>query len=206
MKIPSFFSYIFPNQIWNVANNKNEIYLTFDDGPIPEITPWVLDVLKEYHVSATFFCIGDNIRKHPEIFKRILAEGHQIGNHTFNHLNGWKTSTADYTKNITACAAEIAKHTSLDSRLLRPPYGRITSAQIKELQKENYRIIMWEMLSRDYDTALDQDKCYQNATKKVRSGSIIVFHDSLKAEDRLRYALPKTIAFLLAKGFKFGKL
>lgn len=206
MKIPSFFTSIFTNQTWNVKNNKNEIYLTFDDGPIPEVTPWVLDILKEYNITATFFCIGDNIRKHPEVFKRILEEGHQVGNHTFNHLNGWKTSTVNYKKNVTACTTEIEKHTALSTRLIRPPYGRITPSQIKALQKENYQIIMWEILSRDYDTHLDKDKCYQNATKNVRSGSIIVFHDSLKAEERLRYALPKTIKFLKEKGFKFGKL
>lgn len=206
MRIPNFFNSLFPNQIWNLPKSQKTVYLTFDDGPIPNVTPWVLDLLKEKKIKASFFCIGDNIRKHPEIFSRILEEGHTVGNHTFNHINGWKNTSDNYIQNILKCNEEIEKHVKLERKLFRPPYGRITPKQIKILKQKGYEIIMWELLSQDYNNHLSAQECYINATKKVRSGSIIVFHDSIKAEKNLRDSLPKTIDTLLKKEYIFSPL
>lgn len=206
MRIPTSISRLFRSLIWNVPQSKNTVYLTFDDGPIPDVTPWVLDLLQEKNIKATFFCIGDNIQKHPEIFKRIVKDGHRIGNHSFNHLNGWSHSANAYIENVEACEREIAKYHKPERKLFRPPYGKITPRKIKALKQRGYEVVMWEILSKDYDKHLAKEQCYANATKKVRSGSIIVFHDSLKAQENLRYALPKTLDTLLEKGYVFGTL
>ena len=194
---------IFSNYTWDVSNSGNTVYLTFDDGPIPEITTWVLEELKKYDLKSTFFCIGENIEKHPEIFKKVISEGHAIGNHTFNHLNGWKTPTEAYIKNIKLCEEVIEKTTNYNSKskLFRPPYGKLKTAQARAIEKLGYEIIMWDLLSADFDTTLSKEQCLNNVLSKVKPGSIIVFHDSIKAFKNLEYVLPKTLAFLKENNF-----
>ena len=194
---------IFSNYTWDVSNSGNTVYLTFDDGPIPEITTWVLEELKKYDLKATFFCIGENIEKHPEIFKKVIREGHAIGNHTFNHLNGWKTPTEAYIKNIKLCEEVIEKTTDYNSKskLFRPPYGKLKTAQARAIEKLGYEIIMWDVLSADFDTTLSKEQCLNNVLSKVKPGSIIVFHDSIRAFKNLEYVLPKTLAFLKENNF-----
>ena len=194
---------IFNNLVWEIPNSDKKIYLTFDDGPIPEVTEWVLDILKPEEIKATFFCIGDNIRKHPEVYKRILSEGHQTGNHTFNHLNGWKTETNHYIDNFKLCETEILKLNAEHSFLFRPPYGKIKPSQSKAIRQLGYKIIMWDVLSYDFDSNISAEKCLENVISNTEQGSIIVFHDSLKAEKNLKYALPKAIQILKDKGFVF---
>jgi peptidoglycan/xylan/chitin deacetylase (PgdA/CDA1 family) len=197
---------LFPKYIWDIPNTANKIYLTFDDGPTPEITEWVLEQLEKYDFKATFFCIGDNIKKHPEIFNQIIANGHAIGNHTFNHLNGWKTSTEQYVENSTQWSvvsgqAENNKQQRLNNKLFRPPYGKIKNSQAKKLQKLGYKIIMWDVLSADFDTCITKEKCLDNVLKNTKAGSIIVFHDSLKAFPNLEYTLPKALKYFKENGF-----
>lgn len=193
--VPKILRSYYPNLTWEGDAEGNLVYLTFDDGPIPEITPWVLDLLKEYDIKATFFCIGDNVRKYPHIFKRIITEGHEVGNHTFNHIKGWGSSDESYFKNI-AAAAEL-----IDSTLFRPPYGRIKKSQIVHIKK-NYRIIMWSVLSGDYNRRRSPEQCFANVEKNIKPGSIIVFHDSIKAERNMKYALKKTLELIKDRGFK----
>ncbi len=201
----------FSDFIWDIPNQNNSVYLTFDDGPTPEVTPWVLDVLKRYNIKATFFCIGNNIEKHPDIFRQLLADGHAVGNHTFNHLKGWKTTTDKYIDNFEKCEKEIQKHISeetniLTTRLFRPPYGKISPKQAAKVLKMGYEIIMWDILTCDYDAAITKERCLKNATKKVTSGSVIIFHDSVKAFSNLEYALPKAIEIIREKGFRFERI
>ena len=195
---------IFSNYIWDVPNTENKIYLTFDDGPIPEITEWVLEELKKYNAKATFFCIGHNMEKHPEILEKVINDGHSVGNHTFNHLNGWKTSTKEYIEN--SIQWSVVSGQSPNGKLFRPPYGKIKSSQSKKLRQLGYKIIMWDVLSADYDTAISPEKCLKNVLKNVTSGSIIVFHDSVKAFPNLEYTLPKAMKYWQEKGFVFEKL
>lgn len=194
---------IFNNLVWDIPNSDKKIYLTFDDGPIPEVTEWVLELLKSEDIKATFFCIGDNIKKHPEIYKRILAEGHQTGNHTFNHLNGWKTNTNYYIDNFKLCETEHLKLNTEHSFLFRPPYGKIKPSQSKAIRQLGYKIIMWDVLSYDFDSTFSAEKCLENVILNTEQGSFIVFHDSIKAEKNLKYALPKAIQILKNKGFVF---
>ena len=194
---------IFNNLVWDIPNSENKIYLTFDDGPIPEVTEWVLDLLKSEDIKATFFCIGDNIKKYPEVYKRILSEGHQTGNHTFNHLNGWKTETKSYLGNFKLCETEHLKLNTEHSFLFRPPYGKIKPSQSKAIRQLGYKIIMWDVLSYDFDPTISVEKCLENVISNTEQGSIIVFHDSLKAEKNLKYALPKAIQILKNRGFVF---
>ena len=208
IKTNSLVKKIFSNLVWDVPNTENKIYLTFDDGPIPEITVWVLEELKKHDAKATFFCIGHNIEKHPEIFEKVINEGHSIGNHTFNHLNGWKTSTEEYLKNTFLCEEQIleSKICNLKSKIFRPPYGKIKPSQSKKLRRLGYKIIMWDVLSADYDTSISPEKCLENVLQKVSSGSIIVFHDSVKAFPNLEYTLPKALKYWTAKGFVFDTI
>ena len=178
--------------MWDISTEKKELFLTFDDGPIPEVTPWVLETLKKYKAKATFFCIGDNIRKHPDIFKRIIKEGHAVGNHTFKHLNGWKTSAPTYLEDIKRCQ-EVMVSNSGSSTLFRPPYGKCTSAQAKAIFGQNQQIIMWSIISKDYKAGLSKEQCFHRIKSQAQPGSIIVFHDSLKAETNMKYALEKTL-------------
>ncbi len=197
---------IFSNYVWDIPNTENNVYLTFDDGPTPEITQWTLNHLKNYNAKATFFCIGDNIRKHPEVFKELLKDGHSIGNHTFNHLNGWKTNTKEYIENTKLFEEEYSKLTHEKCTLFRPPYGKIKPSQSKILRKMNYKIIMWDVLSVDFDTAITPEQCLENVLQNISAGSIIVFHDSVKAYSNLEYVLPRTLEFLKQKGFVCAKL
>lgn len=192
---------IFPKYIWSIPNTENKVYLTFDDGPIPQVTEWVLSELKKYNAKATFFCIGDNVKKYPEIFNKIISDGHSIGNHTFNHVSGWKTSTKKYIENTEVCEKEIANLNSKNSNLFRPPYGKIKPQQSKILRKLGYKIIMWDVISYDFDTKISKEECLENVLKNVQSGSIIVFHDSKKAFKNLEYILPKTLEFLKENGY-----
>lgn len=206
VKTNRFIKWLFSNQVWSLPNSENKIYLTFDDGPTPEVTEWVLGLLKQNEIKATFFCIGKNISSYPAIFEKVIKEGHSIGNHTFNHLSGWKTSTETYLKNIRDCETEIYKLNSANNLLFRPPYGKITSAQSKKLRKLGYKIIMWDILTADFDTSISPEKCFENATKKVENGSIIVFHDSKKAFENIKHVLPKAIEYYKSKGFLFETL
>ena len=193
---PFFLRWYYPEVIWNKSRANKKLFLTFDDGPIPEITSWILDTLLVYNIKATFFCVGDNISKHPDIFQRIIAEGHRIGNHTYNHLKGWNTSDKDYIDNVYAC------HKLTKSNLFRPPYARAKKSQLKVLSKD-FEFIYWDVLTGDFDLNLSPEACFQNVIKHTKNGSIIVFHDNIKAIPRVQYALPKTIEYFLAKGFTF---
>lgn len=180
---------------------EKRIYLSFDDGPHPQATPFVLDTLKQYNAKASFFCIGKNVQTFPEIYKRILLEGHAVGNHTHNHLNGWKTNDAGYFDNIKQAAQYI------DSGMFRPPYGRITRFQAKHIQQKlGLQIIMWSVLSGDFDINISPTKCLQNVKRNAENGSIIVFHDSEKALERMRYALPELLNYFGNRGYEFHKL
>ncbi len=195
-KSPTLLKQYYSKLIWDIPNVENKIFLTFDDGPIPEVTEWVLEKLKHYQIKATFFCIGDNVKKYPLIYQRILDEGHAVGNHTQNHLKGWKTADESYLKNVDECAGFV------QSTLFRPPYGKIKKSQYSRINK-HYKIVMWEVLSGDFDMNTAPEKCYTNVVKNTKSGSIIVFHDSLKASKNLKHALPKAIEYLQAEGFVF---
>ncbi len=196
---PFWLRWYYQGLIWHKSRKEKCVYLTFDDGPIPVVTPRVLNILKEFNVKATFFCIGDNVQKHTEIYNQIKTEGHSLGNHTFNHLKGWKTNDKTYLENYSQCANLVK------SNLFRPPYGRIKKSQIAKLKILNpeIEIIMWDVLSGDFDKSLSPDGCLKNVLKYTQNGSVIVFHDSLKAFDRLEYALPKAIKMLQEKGYKF---
>ncbi len=198
--MPRFIQRLYPERIWAFSRKENAVYLTFDDGPIPAVTPWVLDELKKHNAKATFFCIGENVKKYPALFERIIAEGHAVGNHTHNHLNGWKTNTSTYVAN-TLLAEKV-----INSKLFRPPYGKITSKQAKTLQQKGFKIVMWDVISYDYNTSISEEKCLQNVLKNIKPGSIVVFHDSLKAEKNLRYVLPKVLEFISERRWKCNKI
>ena len=196
----------FSNYVWDIPNHENKVFLTFDDGPTPEITEWTLEQLKKYDAKATFFCIGNNIEKHQVIFQKIIQDNHAIGNHTFNHLNGWETNNDEYIENVALCQNQIPNPKSQILNLFRPPYGKIKPSQSRIIRKLGYKIIMWDVLSYDFNQTITPEKCFDNVLKNVQSGSIIVFHDSKKAEQNLRYVLPKTLAFLKEKGFVCAKI
>ena len=206
VKTNRFVKWIFRKYIWDIKNSENKIYLTFDDGPIPEVTEWVLETLKQQEVKATFFCIGDNIKKHPAIFQKVIESGHSIGNHTFNHLKGWNSRKEEYIKNTILCEEAInekTKNLNLKTKIFRPPYGKIKPSQSRILRKMGYKIIMWDVLSVDYDKEISPEQCLENIIKNTVPGSIIACHDSLKAFKNLEYALPKAIEYLKNKGFVF---
>lgn len=206
VKTSSILKKLFSGYTWDMGTSEKKVYLTFDDGPTPEITDWVLDLLQKHNACATFFCIGKNIEHNPAIFKRILEQGHCIGNHTHNHLNGWKTVTESYLENLNQCEASIEaiNTTHQGTKLFRPPYGKIKRSQAKRIRDQGYKIIMWDVLSADFDQTITQEKCLINVISNVKSGSIIVFHDSDKAFCNLKYALPKTLEYLKKNEFKFG--
>jgi len=185
--------------IWNLNPDTKIIYLTFDDGPVEGPTDFVLEQLDKFNAKATFFCIGDNVRKNPDLFQKLKAAGHRIGNHTFNHMNGWQHNTDDYVNNVQIAEAFIT------TDIFRPPYGRIKKNQADVLL-EKYRIIMWDVLSYDYDKEVTPEKCYLNVVNNARPGSIIVFHDSLKAFRNLKYTLPKSLEFMKGEGYDFAKI
>jgi len=199
----------YSSAIWRIPTKEKKIFLTFDDGPIPEITPWVLSVLKEYNAKATFFCVGANIEKHPNVFRQIISEGHSIGNHTFNHLSGWNTKTKEYLENVnlwrSAFEKEIHNPTFTTPKFFRPPYGKIKRSQLSRLNKY-YSVVMWDVLSGDFDKKTSEEKCLQNVLLKTRQGSIVVFHDNIKAKMNLFYALPKFLDHFSKKDFIFAPL
>lgn len=230
---------IYPSLLWSLPTPQKILYLSFDDGPVPQVTPWVLSLLKEYGAKATFFCIGENVKKHPILYQQILAEGHRTGNHTFHHVNGWETSTNAYIKNVQLAEevlnntitqdgktpipdaepsiqpvagqcpssedplAALSNPTPLRQKLFRPPYGKITPGQIKAVKNLGYKIVMWNSLSGDFDQRLQPEDCYKNVALYANKGSIVVFHDSIKASINLKYALPKVLAHYKEKGFEF---
>lgn len=187
---------LFPETVWRIPMKHKAVFLTFDDGPIPEVTPWVLDLLDHYGIKATFFCVGDNVRKHPETFRMVVERGHSVGNHTMHHLQGAKVTTARYVADI------MEAHALIDSPLLRPPHGLIRWKQAAAI-KDNMRIIMYDLVTRDYSKKLTGEQVLDNVRRYVRNGSIIVFHDSLKSESNLRYALPRAIEWLKENGYQF---
>jgi len=198
----------FSKYTWRFQSNEKEIFLTFDDGPTPEITQFVLSELKKYNAKATFFCIGKNIKYYPEIFNEIIADGHSIGNHTQNHLNGWKTTTENYIANFLECHKTITQlnKIKIKHQLFRPPYGKIKKSQAEKILKKDYKIIMWDVLSADFDNTISKERCLQNVLNNAKKGSIIVFHDSLKASKKVKYALPKVLKAFSDKGFVFKKI
>ena len=202
IKTPGWIKKVFKNRIWDINTSENELFLSFDDGPHPEHTPFVLDMLKKYNAKATFFCIGKNVMAYPDIYQRIIEEGHTVGNHTFNHLNGSKTADAVYLDNILQAKQYI------DSELFRPPYGKISGFQVKQLLNPVYglKTIMWTVLSGDFDQKISNEQCLQNVILNARQGSIVVFHDSEKASEKLRYALPVVMAFFSARDFSFKRI
>ncbi len=201
-KTPNWVRKLFRSSIWEINESAKSIYLTFDDGPHPVITPFVLNELRKYDAKATFFCIGKNVVEHQDAFKMILEQGHAVGNHTHNHLNGWKTGSVKYLRNILEAGNYI------DSHLFRPPYGRITRKQRKLItqQDEPFKVIMWSVLSGDFDVNITPEKCLDNVVKNTKSGSVIVFHDSEKAYERLRYVLPAVLKYFSEQGYRFEKI
>ena len=206
-KTPTIIQRIFKNYVWSFFTSEKVIYLTFDDGPTTEITEWTLNTLDEFHAKATFFCIGKNIENHPDIFKKIITGNHSIGNHTHNHLNGWKVSTNRYLKNVEKAENTIQlkkdKNQPKSKLLFRPPYGKIKASQAKKLREKGYEIILWDVLSADFDQSISKEKSLKNVLKNTKQGSIVVFHDSVKAEKSLKYVLPKVLAHFSEQGFVF---
>jgi len=205
-RTPFWLKLLYPSLTWNKSRKEKTLYLTFDDGPIPEITDFVLEELDKFNAKATFFCVGENIQNHPEVFRRILYNGHSVGNHTFNHLNGWKVEDGDYFENVRLCHQVIQKTAAEQTRpLLRPPYGKIKRRQAKILQ-DDYEIVMWDVLAGDFDKNLLPEKCLFNTIRATRNGSIIIFHDSLKAAKTLKFALPRYLKHFSDQGYQFRQL
>ena len=197
IKTPSIIQRVFSNYRWRFSSVPKEIYLTFDDGPTPEITTFVLNELKKHKAKATFFCIGKNVKKHLTIYERIKKEGHALGNHTYNHLNGFRTNNTNYIENI------LLAEKLIETNLFRPPYGRLKSSQAKSIISKGYKIIMWDVLSGDFDTTITPEKCLKNVLDKTTNGSIVVMHDSEKAKDKIFYTLPKILSYYQEKGYLF---
>ena len=200
IKTPTIIQKFFPNYCWRFSASAKEIYLTFDDGPTPDITTYVLNELKKHNAKATFFCIGKNVKKYHTIYERIKKEGHAIGNHTYNHLNASRVTKTSYIDNIQK-AEKLIK-----SNLFRPPYGRLKSSQARSIISMGYKIIMWDVLSADFDTTVTPEKCLKNVLSKTSSGSIVVMHDSHKAKDKIYYALPKILSYFTEKGYVFKSI
>lgn len=200
VKTPWLIKKWYSNFIWNFNTIEKTIYLTFDDGPHPTITPKVLSILNQFNAKATFFCIGKNVTLYPNVFEQIINAGHTIGNHTEHHLNGWKTADETYIKSIDEAASKI------DSKLFRPPYGRITKFQAKLLMAKGYKIVMWDVLSGDFDILLEKEQCAENVLLNATNGSIVVFHDSEKANEKMEFALSKILVHFTSKGYLFKSL
>jgi peptidoglycan-N-acetylglucosamine deacetylase len=204
-KTPFFLPLIYPSLTWRIPTTNQELYLTFDDGPVNGPTEFVLETLAKVSASATFFCIGDNVRKHPDVLKKVVTSGHTVGNHTFNHLNGWTTKTTNYIHNTQLFQEALPALNCPKATLFRPPYGRITRPQIQALLPE-YRIIMWDVLSFDYNKNLSAESSLRKTIKAVRPGSVVVFHDSFKAEKNMVYILPRLIDHFAEKGYTFKSI
>jgi peptidoglycan/xylan/chitin deacetylase (PgdA/CDA1 family) len=199
VKTPKLVQTLMPAYTWRLPSEEKSIFLTFDDGPIPEVTPWVLQTLAEYKARATFFCVGENVHRYPEIYQQLLQAGHSVGNHTHNHLNGWHTEHLPYIHNVRHCARLVK------SPLFRPPYGRLLPPQRAFLER-HYRIVMWDVLSGDFDPDLPPRRCLENVVAHASPGSIVVMHDSRKAEPRLRYVLPRLLDHFNARGYRFDAI
>ncbi|MGI8582935.1 MAG: polysaccharide deacetylase family protein [Chitinophagaceae bacterium] len=202
VKTPSLLKFFYPDCIWDIKTEGKVLYLTFDDGPDPVATSFVLEELKKYNAKATFFCVGENVEEHFNIYKNIIDQGHIVGNHTYNHLNGWRTKDKEYLDNIFKAKKII------DSNLFRPPYGKISKFQLEQLKAEKYNLkpIMWSVISGDFDEKVSGEACYLNVVKNAKEGSIVVFHDSQKAVDKVRYALPLVLKYFKEKGFEFRSI
>ena len=204
IKIPWIVKKLFPDYIWNIPTHEKAVYLTFDDGPHPQVTPWVLQQLKEYNALATFFCIGNYVKQYPDVFNQVLTDGHSTGNHTQHHLNGWQTSNTEYFKDISQASHFIK------SNLFRPPYGKIKTKQAKNianaLGEMNAKIIMWDVLSADFDVLASKEECLSNVLNNVTPGSVVVFHDSEKAFKNLEYILPLVLKTLQKQNYQFKKI
>ena len=199
---PGIVKLFFRKWIWNYRRSEKNLYLTFDDGPTEGITTWVLDELDKYDAKATFFCIGKNVVANKSIYDDIRSRGHSIGNHTHNHLNGWKTKTVTYLDNIIK-AGKVLKGAQ---PMFRPPYGKMTLAQSRKIRERALKIIGWDVLSADFDYSISAEKCLENVIRNSKNGSIVVFHDSLKAEEKVRHVLPKVLDYYRAKGYAFKKI
>lgn len=210
IKTPNLIQRLYPNYLWRFSSFNKEIYLTFDDGPTPEVTDFVLNQLDKYQAKATFFCIGKNILKHPDINLRIIQQGHKIGNHTNSHLNGWKTQRTAY-KNDVLKADEIIENTvsitqKTSTKLFRPPYGKIKVMQALDLQKNGFKIVLWDVLSADFDIKTSNEDCLDNIINNTKEGSIVVLHDSKKAENKIKFALPKVLEYYTKKRYVFKSI
>ena len=197
---PLLLQWMTPSLLWRVNTTEKEVYLTFDDGPVPEVTPWVLNTLDRYNIKATFFCVGENVEKYPELFSLVREKGHALGNHTYNHLKLYKTEQEAYCRNIRKASLRN------DSRLFRPPHGQINRSMIQWLHVRKYKVVMWDVLPADYNKERTGEQCFETVKRKTRPGSIIVFHDSVKAQKNLMEALPLSIEYLLNQGWKFKTL
>lgn len=200
VKPPFLLKHVFSNLVWNFPVTEKILYLTFDDGPTPEISDWTLDILKSYNAKATFFCVGENVNACPDIYDRIINDGHAIGNHTYNHIKGWKSTTQEYLDNIDKAA------TVIDSKLFRPPYGQILPKQSSAISKLDYKIIMWNILSQDWDSSISKEKCARNVINNASKGDIVVFHDSKKASHNMKYALPLVLEHFSKNGYVFKRI
>lgn len=196
---PHLFRQVYKGATWRMSHSEKKIYLTFDDGPVPGVTTEALSLLKKYDVKATFFCVGENVKKHPEIFEQIIAGGHSVGNHTMHHFDGWKHSWFDYMRDVKECAQ------TFHSKLFRPPYGHMRRSQFQTLARR-CKVIMWDVLTCDYDKSYAKEHCLELALMYSREGSIVVFHDSEKARERMLYAMPRYIEVMKERGFEFGVL
>ncbi|NND33298.1 MAG: polysaccharide deacetylase family protein [Saprospiraceae bacterium] len=199
VKTPEFIQNLFPNFTWKIPTQEKKIFLTFDDGPIPEVTPWVIGQLAKYEAKATFFCVGENVQRHPGIFLKLRNSGHAVASHTNNHLSGWRTDNIPYFHNVRRGA------TLVKSPIFRPPYGRIKPSQVPFLMR-HYHIIMWDVLSGDFDPKISADQCLSNVIDHADSGSIIVFHDSLKAKEKLQFVLPRVLQHFSSRGYDFDPI
>jgi len=198
--LTGIFTYVLPSSlVWQVKTDEKAVYLTFDDGPIPELTEQILGILAKYHAKATFFCVGENVARYPDIYAKILEQGHATGNHTHRHLKGWTTNNAEYLDDVN----EAAKY--IDSSLFRPPYGLMSYRQAKTLIRD-YQVIMWSVLTKDYDPSVSREECLETAIQGVRPGAVMVFHDNIKAREKVLYALPQLLEYLEKEGYSSEKL
>lgn len=198
-KVPKLLQNLFPHIIWRVNGTKKQVFLTFDDGPTPNITPFILNLLNEYQAKATFFCIGEQVKKYPQQFQMIIDGGHAVGNHTFSHPKGWQTNTENYLQDVARCAEVF------QSQLFRPPYGQLTPKQYKTLKKQ-YKIVIWEIMNGDFSAETSSDDCLKTVTKNISAGSVIVLHDKERIAEKIKDYLPKLMEFLSKEGYEFGVL
>ena len=216
-KTPGFVKTLFPYFVWHIDTKQKDLFLTFDDGPTPEITTWVLEQLSACNAKATFFCIGNNIENYPELFEAILSEGHTVGNHTYNHLKGWKHKTKIYVEDIEKTQSLIRSKIKIlnsksshlkftESNFFRPPYGKLKTKQSKKIQELGYKIVMWDVLSYDWDKSISADACFNTVISTATEGSIVVFHDSVKAFENLKHILPRVLNYYKERGFSFKSL